>query len=176
MEAMLASHLYGLSWASIKSALKDLPQISLRQEIVYKKNEITVINDGAGTSPDATVAALRRFAKPKINLILVTGGTDKNLDYRELARTIKNKVPSNNLILLNGSGTKKLIDLLYKLKYSSSYLVLENLEDCLRGALPRLKKRNNIILFSPAGASFEKFKNEFDRGAKFNLAVKKILK
>ena len=176
MEAMLAGHLYGLSWTVVKSALKDLPQISLRQEIVYKKNGLTIINDGAGTSPDATIAALRRFAKPTINLILLTGGTDKNLDYRELAKTIKNKIPPNNLILLNGSGTKKLVDLLYKLKYSSSYLVLENLEDCLKGAWPRLKNSNNVILFSPASASFEKFKNEFDRGAKFNLAVKKIFK
>ena len=176
MEAALASYLYGLSWAVIKSAIKDLPQISLRQEIVYKKKGLTVINDGAGTSPDATVAALKRFSQPKTNLILLTGGTDKNLDYRELAKSIKSKIPPNNLILLNGSGTKKLIDLLYGLKYSSSYLVLESLEDCLKGTLPRLRKENNVILFSPAGSSFEKFKNEFDRGAKFNAAVKKILK
>jgi len=176
MEAALASYLYGLSWSVIKSAVKDLPQISLRQEIVYKKNNLTIINDGAGTSPDATVAALKRFSRPKTNLILLTGGTDKNLDYRELAKIIKRKILPNNLILLNGSGTKKLIDLLYRLKYSSSYLVLESLEDCLKGTFPRLRKESNVILFSPAGSSFEKFKNEFDRGAKFNETVKKLLR
>ncbi len=176
MEAVLAVHLYGLSWATIKSAIKDLPQISLRQEIVYQKNELIIINDSAGTSPDATVAALKRFVKPKVNLILLTGGTDKNLDYRELAKVIKAKIPINNLVLLNGSGTRKLIESLYDIHYSQSFLVLETLEDCLKGALACLKGRSNVILFSPASASFEKFKNEFDRGVKFNETVKKLLK
>lgn len=175
MEAMLATHLYGLAWQNIKSVIKSLPQISLRQEVVYKKAGLTIINDSAGTSPDATVAALKRFAKPKVNLILLTGGTDKNLDYRELAKIIKAKIPINNLVLLNGSGTKKLIESLYNIHYSQSFLVLETLSDCLKGALVRLKEQNNIILFSPAGTSFEKFKNEFDRGAKFNETVKKLL-
>jgi UDP-N-acetylmuramoylalanine--D-glutamate ligase len=176
MEAMLSTYLYGLPWTLIKSAIKNLPQISLRQEVVYQKKGLTIINDSAGTSPDATVAALKRFCKPETNLILLTGGTDKNLDYRELALTIKAKVPKNNLILFNGSGTRKLIELLYTAHYSQSFLVLETLEDCLKGSLVRLKEKKNIILFSPAGASFEKFKNEFDRGAKFNETVKKLLK
>ncbi|HEX7542819.1 MAG TPA: UDP-N-acetylmuramoyl-L-alanine--D-glutamate ligase [Patescibacteria group bacterium] len=175
MEAMLSTHLYGLSWTLIKSAIKNLPQISLRQENVYQKKGLTIINDSTGTSPDATVAALKRFCRPGINLILLTGGTDKNLDYRELALTIKAKVPKNNLVLFNGSGTRKLIELLSTIHYSQSFLVLETLEECLKGSLVRLKGKNNIILFSPAGASFEKFKNEFDRGTKFNETVTKLL-
>jgi UDP-N-acetylmuramoylalanine--D-glutamate ligase len=172
---MLATHLYGLTWIDIKSAIKNLPQINLRQENVYKKNGLTVINDSAGTSPDATIAALKRFSRAGVNLILLTGGTNKNLDYEDLAKTIKANLPINNLILLNGSGTRELIESLYSIHYSSSYLVLENLDDCLKGALVRLKGKNNIILFSPGCASFEKFKNEFDRGAKFNETVKKLL-
>ncbi|MFZ2414905.1 MAG: UDP-N-acetylmuramoyl-L-alanine--D-glutamate ligase [Minisyncoccia bacterium] len=175
LETMLATHLYGLAWVDIKSAIKDLPQINLRQEIVYKKNGLTIINDSAGTSPDATIAALKRFSRTGVNLILLTGGTNKNLDYEDLAKTIKANLPINNLILLNGSGTRELIESLYSIHYSSSYLVLENLDECLRGALVRLKGKNNIILFSPGCASFEKFKNEFDRGAKFNETVKKLL-
>jgi UDP-N-acetylmuramoylalanine--D-glutamate ligase len=150
------------------------------------------------------------------DLILITGGTDKNLDFKDLAKKIKEEIKPKNLILLNGSATKKLIEELRKIKYP---LIEENIFEDLREAiyrgLMRISERINadskriktdkndphisvpnpnesvgennpyrsvlnpyisVVLFSPASASFEKFKNEFDRGKKFNKIIKAMLK
>jgi UDP-N-acetylmuramoylalanine--D-glutamate ligase len=131
-----------------------------------------IVNDSAATSPDATINAIERFKKYK-NLILITGGTDKNLDFKDLAKKIKKEIKPRNLILLNGSATKKLIEELRKIKYP---LIEENIFEDLREAVKRAFYHEGLILFSPASASFEKFKNEFDRGKKFNKIIKSMLK
>jgi UDP-N-acetylmuramoylalanine--D-glutamate ligase len=159
-----------------------------------------IVNDSAATSPDATINAIERFKKYK-KLILITGGTDKNLDFKDLAKKIKKEIKPENLILLNGSATKKLIKELRKIKYP---LIEENIFEDLKGLVYRgltliltqinadknirdhQRDKNprksalypglSVVLFSPASASFEKFKNEFDRGKKFNKIIKAMLK
>jgi len=209
----------------LKNFILNLKTPEFRQEIVYKDKNLMIVNDSAATSPDATINAIERFKKyicPKSprevrkslqDLILITGGTDKNLDFKDLAKKIKKEIKPKNLILLNGSATKKLIEELRKLKYP---LIEENIFEDLRKAVikaltldnsskiypnnnrmnyPNKKPNENLkfgknsgkvfgqysgnsstILFSPASASFEKFKNEFDRGKKFNKIIKAMLK
>jgi len=199
----------------LKNFIFSLKTPKFRQEIIYQDKNLMIVNDSAATSPDATINAIERFKKYK-NLILITGGTDKNLDFKELAKKIKKEVKPENLILLNGSATKKLIEELRKLKYP---LIEENIFEDLREAIhrglmriselinadsKRIKNDKNdpyisvqnpnesmgendpyrsvlnlytsVILFSPASASFEKFKNEFDRGEKFNKIVRKLVR
>jgi len=175
--ASLAVRLFGLSTSQIKKQINTLPQIKFRQETVYKDKKIIIINDSAGTSPEAVIAALKRFAKKGTNLVLIAGGTDKNLEFKDLAKTIKKIVPKKNAVFLNGSATKNLVLKLKKINFSSSYQIFENLKECLVYSFSLIKKssaKNNIILFSPGAASFEKFKNEFDRGKKFNDLVKNL--
>jgi UDP-N-acetylmuramoylalanine--D-glutamate ligase len=175
LRAILVAKILKLSNSQIKKQLISLPQVKMRQEIIFHNKNLTIINDSSGTSPEATIQALERFHQKKP--ILITGGTDKNLDFINLAKTIKKTLPANNLILLNGSATKKLIIQLNKRHYSPSYNVFETLNECLSyGLYLARKKKENMIIFSPGAASFEKFKNEFDRGAKFNQLVKEYLK
>jgi UDP-N-acetylmuramoylalanine--D-glutamate ligase len=156
----------------LKNFILNLKTPEFRQEIVYKDKNLMIVNDSAATSPDATINAIERFKKYK-NLILITGGTDKNLDFKDLAKKIKKEIKPRNLILLNGSATKKLIEELRKIKYP---LIEENIFEDLREAVKRAFYHEGLILFSPASASFEKFKNEFDRGKKFNKIIKSMLK
>jgi len=176
--AILAAKLFGLTFTQIKKQITSLPQVKFRQEKIFQNKEFIVINDSNATSPDATIAALKRFKQHKnSNLILITGGTDKNLKYDELAKKIKKDILPKNLVILNGSASKKLIKELNKIKYSNKYFVFESLSECFYYSLYQKKqKRKNIILFSPAAASFEKFKNEYDRAEQFNklsLIIKK---
>jgi UDP-N-acetylmuramoylalanine--D-glutamate ligase len=68
-----------------------------------------------------------------------------------------------------------LIEELDKIKYSNNYFIFESLDECFYYSLCLIKQgKRNIIIFSPATASFEKFKNEFDRGEQFNKLVKKL--
>jgi UDP-N-acetylmuramoylalanine--D-glutamate ligase len=156
----------------LKNFILNLKTPEFRQQIIYKDKNLMIVNDSAATSPDATINAIERFKKYK-NLILITGGTDKNLDFKDLAKKIKKEIKPENLILLNGSATKKLIEELRKIKYP---LIEENIFEDLRGAVKRVFHNTGLILFSPASASFEKFKNEFDRGKKFNKIIKAIIK
>jgi len=174
MQAILAAKLFGLTTRQIRKQIATLPPIPFRQQLIRKEKNLQIINDGASTSPEAVIAALRRFSQVKnSNLILITGGTDKNLDFHLLAQEIKKIIAPNNLILLNGSATKKLILMLKKLSYPLIQQPRESLKDCWKGALQKIKPRKeNIIIFSPGGSSFEKFKNEFDRGEQFNKLVK----
>jgi UDP-N-acetylmuramoylalanine--D-glutamate ligase len=192
----------------IKDFIFNLKAPEFRQEIIYQSKNLLIVNDSAATSPDATINAIERFKKYK-NLILITGGTDKNLDFKDLAKKIKKEIKPENLILLNGSATKKLIEELRKINY---HLIEENIFEDLKEAVikaltldnsskiypnnNRIKYPNNnrifgknsgnkfgidsgslsVVLFSPASASFEKFKNEFDRGKKFNKIIKSMLR
>lgn len=182
LAAAAAARLFGLNWPEIKKRIKNLPAISYRQEAILNKNNLTVINDSAGTSPDAVVAAINRFQKQG-RVFLITGGTDKNLIFGDLAKKIKENINPADLFLLNGSATKKLLKELEKMRYFKNQPVrlFEDLGNLLKTANLYFPKKNKseerkFLVFSPGAASFEKFKNEFDRGNKFNLLVKKIFK
>ncbi len=176
--AALAANLVGVGWDLIKKAVKTLPSIKFREEIVYQKNRMTVINDTTATSPDATIAALKRFSHQGQTLVLITGGTDKNLDYKDWAKAVKKNIAAENLFLLDGSATFKMLSELNKIKYFKKEPQLyRQLNQLLRPALKNAKisKQKTIVLFSPASASFEKFKNEFDRGEQFNVCLRAAL-
>ena len=170
MFAALAGNIFGLSLKQIEKGSEMLPQIKFRQEVVYRNKNLMIINDSAATSPEATQAALERFKKE--NLYLITGGTDKNLDFNNLAKKINQCLPTKHLILLEGSATEKLIKELKKENYSKKYFLLNSLEECLKQTFSLISRhKKTVILFSPASASFEKFQNEFDRGEKFNQLI-----
>jgi len=155
---------------------------SFRQELVYKSKFLEIINDSASTTPDATLAALRRYAKKK--LVIITGGTDKKLDFKNLAKQFKKQIDPQNCFLLNGTATQKFILELKKNNYQlEEKNICEDLKECVIKVLKRAKELRNkdkkgkiFVLFSPASASFEKFKNEFDRGKKFNKLIKYFFK
>ena len=193
MAAGLAANLAGVAWANIARVIPDLPDVKYREEIVLRKSGLTVVNDSAATSPDATIAAIRRFSNQG-RVILITGGTDKNLDFKPLAREIKKTLPPNQVYFLNGSATQKLIvelrktdfkiparqifevlpDILVAIK-NSEYRI-ENKGSGVQKRRPSIRHSQFTILFSPGAASFEKFRNEFDRGKKFAKYSKHIFR
>ncbi|MCX6735844.1 MAG: UDP-N-acetylmuramoyl-L-alanine--D-glutamate ligase [Candidatus Parcubacteria bacterium] len=174
LATVLSITLFDPKFHITRKMIDSLPQIPFRQEIIFSKNGLTIVNDSAGTSPDATIAVLRRFPK---NSILVTGGTDKDLEFRELAKEIKETLTPAKLILLNGSATKKLILELKKIHFfkDKKILLFETLEECTDFALGVLPQKKGTVLFSPGSASFEKFQNEFDRGGRFNAIIQSLL-
>ncbi|OHA81109.1 MAG: UDP-N-acetylmuramoylalanine--D-glutamate ligase, partial [Candidatus Yonathbacteria bacterium RIFCSPHIGHO2_01_FULL_51_10] len=152
-------------------SLLQLKGVHMRQEIIFKKRGLTVVNDSTATSPDGTIAAIERFKND--HPLLITGGTDKDLEMRELARVIKQHILPARLILLNGSATKLLVADLLRKKYfkKTKPQLFGTLIECVEAAT-FIAKGKGTIIFSPGSASFEKFKNEFDRGEQFNKLVK----
>ncbi|PJE58041.1 MAG: UDP-N-acetylmuramoyl-L-alanine--D-glutamate ligase [Candidatus Portnoybacteria bacterium CG10_big_fil_rev_8_21_14_0_10_36_7] len=173
LASLLTAYLFGRSWKDLIQKINALPAVPFRQQIIYQTDSLTIINDSAATSPDATIAGITSMKKFGNNLLLITGGTDKKLGYKNLAKKIASSLKGKNIFFLNGSATDKLLNELKKIKYFRYQpQVFSNLKDILF-AVKQKKMPKKAILFSPGGSSFEKFKNEFDRGEQFNkLSIK----
>jgi UDP-N-acetylmuramoylalanine--D-glutamate ligase len=165
----------GISWNEIGSRIETLPQPRFRQEVVYNDDHITIINDTTATTPDATATALARWAH-KGKIILIGGGTDKELEFAEWAKIVQNTLTPGEVVLLEGSATDKMKEALES-SFAREVFVGETLQECVHEAVSRARdeKKKTIILFSPSAASFEKFTNEFDRGEQFSKLVNSYL-
>lgn len=173
MGAVLAVKLFDPSVAIKESDILRLATPMMRQEIIYKKGNLQIVNDSCATSPDGTMVAVERFVKDGA-LVLILGGTDKSLSYSELSNYLRKKLKKEQMILLSGSATTKILT-----GFGSFHPdTFETLLTCVTEASIRLKniKGKKTLLFSPGSASFEKFLHEFDRGEKFNKLVKKYFK
>jgi len=158
---------------SIKNSIENFSGVAGRLENIKTIDEVSFINDTTATTGDAGMIALETF-KDK-NIILITGGRDKELDMNNYVNKIidfKNKNIIKKVILLSDdttTGTKKLIDL-FKEKSFVDYLEAVNLKEAVWAARSAAHQ-GDIVLFSPAFASFGMFENEYDRGEKFNVVV-----
>ena len=163
LAAGLAASLFGLPAKKIRAALKGFPGIEHRLELFEHKKGLKFYNDSAATIPEATAAALKSLKPP---IILITGGTDKELDFSTLMEVIH---LADKIFLLAGSASEKMRKLFCKrgVAYAGPF---DNLKETLIAAVAG-SQPGSSILFSPACTSFGMFLNEFDRGRKFKALV-----
>ncbi|MDR2094603.1 MAG: UDP-N-acetylmuramoyl-L-alanine--D-glutamate ligase [Treponema sp.] len=153
-----------LSPEFIRGQLGNFPGIEHRLEFFYESGGIRFYNDTAATIPEAAAAAVEAFQEP---VILVCGGTDKNLDFSPLAGVIPK---AKAVVLLSGTGSVKLRSLLDQagIPYHGPFDAPDKaLDACLSAAAPG----DNVVL-SPGCASFGMFRNEFDRGRTWKETVR----
>ncbi len=151
---------------NISYALQEFPGIEHRLEFFHEYNGLKFYNDSAATIPQATAAAVKSIKEP-VNLI--TGGTDKNIDFSGLETALT--IPEN-IFLLKGTGTDKIIPLLEscKIKYFGPFDNLKEAVLCtVKNSAP-----GSCVIFSPGCTSFGMFKNEFDRGIQFKKIVMEL--
>lgn len=160
--------------AAIASVLRGFRGLPGREEIIGCMKGVFFINDTTATIPDASIAAIKRFRllAKKSCLMLIAGGSDKQLQFSEMARAINAFV--DHLILLPGSATNQLLGEMIKKKNSKKLRSLQKAES-MRQAVSMayaLAKKGDYIVLSPGAASFGLFANEFNRGDAFVAAVK----
>ena len=137
-----------------------------RLEFFYETERFKFYNDSAATIPEAAAAAVNAFEKP---VILITGGTDKKLDFTSLAPELKK---AKALFLLAGTGTDKLTPLL-RAQHTPFFGPFDNLSVLLQALKHEISSaEQETVVFSPGATSFGMFKNEFDRGNCFKEAVR----
>jgi len=156
----------GISPDLVREALGTFPGIEHRLEFFFENRGIRFYNDTAATIPEAAAAAVEAF---DTSPVLVTGGTDKNLDFSPLARACKK---AKAVILLAGTGTDKLIPLL-KAEGVSFQGPYDNLDRAVLAAISAAQRGDPVVL-SPGCTSFGMFLNEFDRGNKSKEAVQRL--
>ena len=178
--AIKTCEVLGISKKDIKKAVESFKGVPGRLEFVREIKGVKYYNDTTATTPEAAIVALRalnsppklssgKFKRASRNVILLAGGADKNLDYREFAKIIPKYVKT--LILFKGEATDKL---LRELRITNYELRIKENITSMKEALETAKasaKKDDIILLSPAAASFGIFKNEFDRGEQFCAIV-----
>jgi len=134
-----------------------------RMEFVAKVNGIEFINDSKATNINATWFALESMDKPTI---WVVGGVDKGNDYNELSALVKEKVKA---IICLGIDNKKIIE-----AFSGIVDTIVEANSALEAVAfaYQLGSKEEVVLLSPACASFDLFENYEDRGNQFKKAVK----
>lgn len=150
---------------AIQQALNTFVNVPHRLEYVATIDGVEYINDSKATNVDSVFYALQAMEKP---VVWIAGGTDKGNDYAPIEALVRQKVKA--LVCL-GVDNSKLITVFSP--------VLKNIEEAKSaaeaiGKARRLAESGDVVLLSPACASFDLFKNYEDRGDQFRAEVKKL--
>ncbi|GAB4039921.1 UDP-N-acetylmuramoyl-L-alanine--D-glutamate ligase [Spirosoma jeollabukense] len=166
LAAILAAQAVGIMKEAIETGLKTFQNAAHRLEPAGIINGITFINDSKATNVDSVFYALASMDAPTI---WIAGGQDKGNDYHQLDELVRQKVKA--LICL-GVDNHKLVDY-FGGKVSAIYET-QLITDAIAKGL-EWGQSGDVVLLSPACASFDLFKNYEDRGNQFKAAVKKLM-
>jgi UDP-N-acetylmuramoylalanine--D-glutamate ligase len=165
--ASMAAKLAGVEVHNIAQVLKTFKGLEHRLELVAEVNGVKYYDDSFSTTPETAIAAIAAFQNPEI---LILGGSSKKSDFTMLADTIKN---AKNIKAIIGIGSEWEEIKKYLKNLSSEILVLEGAKDMQAIVLgaSKLAQSGDVVLLTPACASFDMFKNYKDRGEQFKDQV-----
>ena len=153
------------------NTIKEFNGVEHRLEFVKEIDGVKYYNDSIGTSPASTIAGLNAFDE---NIILLAGGSDKGLDYKEVGEAIAEKVGT---LILCGPTSLKIEEATKNALINTGKTIqiyyTNNLEDSVKLAKEKAQS-GDIVLLSPASASFDAFKNFAERGEKFKEFVENL--
>jgi len=168
---------FDISIAKIKKSVRNFRGLEGRLQLLKIYRGIKIYNDNNATTPTATTAGIEALSdvgrstsrtsnvRQIKKIILICGGSDKKLELKELVKSI-NKY-CKEVITIPGTGTDKLLNLNLKIESKKA----KNLNEAVKLAV-KSATRGDIILFSPAFASFGTFSNEYERNDLFIKIIK----
>lgn len=157
--AVAISYLYGARTAMISDALKTFTGVRHRMEEVVYNGDILYVNDSKATNPESAMKALESFKQP---IILIAGGRNKGSDFAEFADMIAARV--RELILL-GEARQEIKDAVMKTSFRNIHEVNDLTEAVVLAS--QLAKAGDVVLLSPACASWDQFPSYEHRGDLF---------
>lgn len=157
----------GVKSKQIAKAVSQFVGIAHRLQFVKNIGGVKYFNDSKSTTPDSTITAISSFKKEPI--ILILGGSDKGLSFDPLVKRLKKKV---KLVVVVGATTKNIILSLKKFDFND-YIIAQTFNEALKIATENSVK-GDVVLLSPACASFDFFKNFEERGEKFIEYVEEL--
>ncbi len=162
MAAGIAAATLRIRKEKIREAIELFESLEHRMEYVATVRGIEFINDSKATNVNSTWFALESMTKP---VVLILGGTDKGNDYTLLEELVKEKVKA---IICMGIDNKKIHEAFEKLV--PVIINTKSSADAVNKGF-HIAKKGDVVLLSPACASFDLFKNYEDRGMQFKQAV-----
>ena len=168
--AVMAVYLCGVSIQNIASVLKSFKGLEHRLELVRDINGVKYYDDSFSTTPETAIAAIEAFKNPEI---LILGGSSKNSDFSELGQVI---AKAENVKAIVGIGVEWPR---IKVQIQNSKLqipIIEGAKDMktIVIACSKIAQPGDVVLLTPACASFDMFKNYKDRGNQFKKEVGKL--
>ncbi|MFH0988707.1 MAG: UDP-N-acetylmuramoyl-L-alanine--D-glutamate ligase [bacterium] len=164
MASTLTAQLMGVHPASIRATLRNFKGVEHRQEFVREVNGVKYYNDSKATSIDAVWYALQAFNQP---IILMLGGRDKGNDYRRIAQLVQEHVRAIVALGESAGKVEEAFSSLKPVKKASS------IDEAVLLA-QSLALKGDVVLLSPACASFDWFENYEQRGRVFKELVKNL--
>ena len=165
MAATMAAQLLKVRKESIKESLSTFEGAEHRLENVAKINEVYFINDSKATNVNATFYALECMDK---STVWIVGGVDKGNDYNDLLPLVREKVSSIVCLGIDNEKIKKtfqnVVDIIVETAGAEEAVKVSK----------KLANKGDVVLFSPACASFDLFDNYEDRGRQFKKAVRSL--
>lgn len=165
MAAGLTGCVLDIRKEKIRDAMQTFEALEHRMETVATIKGVEFINDSKATNVNSTWFALESMEKPTI---LILGGVDKGNDYSILKEQVKDKVKA---IVCMGADNRKIHEAFGK--EVELMVNTENAKDAVQAAF-HFANKGDVVLLSPACASFDLFKNYEDRGKQFKQAVKEL--
>ena len=163
--AASAARAFGVDEEVITEALRTFVGVPGRLQFLKEIHGVKIYNDNNSTVPDATVAALKAVGDEKQkNVVLIMGGSEKNLDMSDLIVEVKKYC--KKVVWLAGAGTDRIAPEL------PSTTIYRSIDEATEAAFAAAES-GDTLLFSPAFASFGMFKNEYDRGDQFVAEIEK---
>ena len=163
MAAGLAASIVGIRKSKIREAVQSFESLEHRMEFVVAIRGVDFINDSKATNVNSTWYALESMRKPTI---LILGGVDKGNDYRMLLDLVKEKVKA--IVCLGVDNTK----IHEAFKNDVQTIVDTSSAGEAVNAAFNMASPGDVVLLSPACASFDLFNNYEDRGDQFKKAVR----
>ena len=168
--AAVKSILPNVSDDEIKRGLSEFTGLPHRLKFVAEKYGVKYYDDSISTTPGSAIAALKAFVEPKI---LILGGSDKGADYSELAKEIARQ--NVRLIIINGANVDEIREVLREEKVDCEIVQLNMAGMKEVAKLAKNKAQSgDVVILSPAAASFDMFKGYSDRGEQFVAAVEEL--
>ena len=164
LAAVAISLCTGADSRAVSAVLREFPGLEHRLEFVREKDGVTYINDSKGTNVGAVVKSVEGFTQP---VVLIAGGLDKGSDFGPLHDLFKKKV---KLLILLGKAAGKMAQ---ALGTATETVFAKTLQDAVMLASERARS-GEVVLLSPACASFDMFRDFEDRGRQFKEAVKSL--
>ena len=165
MAAGIAASTIGIRKEMIRESVGDFQGLEHRAEFVAAIRGVEFINDSKATNVNSTWYALESQERP---VVLILGGQDKGNDYSILDELVKEKVKA---IVCLGKDNAKIVnhfkDIVPAIRETS------DVETCVRACF-RMATKGDVVLLSPACASFDLFKNYEERGRLFKAAVREL--
>jgi len=165
MAASLAATIIDIKKDKIREALQTFESLEHRMETAGTIKGVEFINDSKATNINSTWFALESMTKP---VILILGGVDKGNDYNLLKELVREKVKA---IVCMGADNRKIHEAFGDIV--SLIVNTENAKEAVQAAF-HFANKGDVVLLSPACASFDLFKNYEDRGMQFKQAVKDL--